>query len=239
MRIEVQHIVMGSLVNEQGDGVLSFTNGISDNANMLCSALAADACRSHASVCVLNLPTEETSILIHVQGDHVVFGGGTRTYTTRVVYECRHDVLSQCGGWFPLLPVLDKMRYYDHREFGTSADCWIEEDEMMPLTEHERHLLTLVEQGRGERKVMVKLTDADQLYAEKVLLSPHLASLLRVTAHLMAERNEYLSFAFSVDADSGIANLLTPYLHVIAHNDPVERWVAKEGDDITVDWITL
>lgn len=178
-------------------------------------------------------------MLIHVQGEHVVFGGGTRTYPTRVVYECRRDVLSKCGGWLPLLPVLDKMRYYDHYEYGVTAGYQVAEGKDMSLADDEQHLLTLVEQSRGAGKVMVRLAEADNRYANEVMLLPHLASLLKVAAHLMTERNEFVSLAFSVDADSGIANLLTPYLDVIAHNDPVERWYSKTENVIAEDWTTL
>ena len=234
-RMRIEHLVMGSLVNEPGDTTLSFTPGVSSGAEALCRMMAGDGPK-HASWYLLH-PAAGQHTIVHVQGSHTSFGGGVRDYATRVVYEFDSAALTAAGGYLPLLPSLDAMRRYEEKRYEASPEKMVKANTTGALSTVERQLLNDVAYSLARhRRLFIRVGEDELRVADDLRQSPRLRSLLGVFDHLPQQWRDWISMAFSVNSSSGDAQALLADIHVVVHHDPVEAWGDAARGACVIDW---
>ena len=237
--VRIEHLVMGSLVNEQGDTTLSYTPGVTSDAEALCRMMTGDG-PDHASFYLLHPAGMGQHVIVHVQGAHTSFGGGVRDYTTRVVYEFDTAALTAAGGYLPLLGSFDAMRHYEEKAYEAAAEKVVETIPPQKLSDAERRLLGYLAYSlTHHRRLFVRIGEEEKRVADDLRQSPRLRSLLRVFDHLPTPWRDWVSLGFSVECTSADLQALLPDIHVVVHHDPVEAWGDLAGDACVIDWTSL
>lgn len=242
MNIKIEQKTFGSLTTEMGDGVLSYTAGISNAADQLGGLFRMSSSGSlsdeYSSFYMLNNPANGIHTLLHVQGGHTAFKGQGRSYDTRCIYEIADAEMDSIDYLHsPLLGCLRQMRHYDRREFGVDSDVQIELDSQPPLNDVEQLLLDLLTYGIvHNRQLFVRLGAADVFYAEKLLTAPKLRVLLRVIDALPKAMRRYASLGYALNSESMGTRALADQLQLIAHVDDINLWGNAIRSGLILDW---
>jgi hypothetical protein len=234
--VEMQRLVAGSLTTEQGDTILTFTEGASGVAESLCGSMAQGNSGSHASLCAWVHPDTMLATILHVQGRHTVFSP-VRAYDTRAVYECTLDDLRLMGGYQSMVGALDGMRHYDRRQYGVPSHVRVSRVPALPLTDDEEMLLEALRDAIvDDYRLMVRLGDDECKYANDLLASDKLMSVLRVFDRLGDDMLPLASLAFAVEHSNAVMQVLWPYMRVVAHLDDIEQWGGEAAMACVMDW---
>jgi hypothetical protein len=233
--IRIEHKVMGSLTTEQGDTVLSYTPGVSPDADTLCAMTAEGVAEDHASW--LLLPRGNGACILHVQGAYTAFSGGLRSYATRVVYELSAADIDMAGGFVPVLPALHRMHPYEKRVPGTTPETVIPPVEPHDLSQEAAKLRLLMAYALvNHRRLFIRLGDDERQVGDEVRTSRRLTDLLAAVDSLPSPSRRRVGVAFSVEAtERGYRPLMT-MMTVVAHLDPVEAWGDASENAVLVDW---
>ena len=233
--IRIEHKVMGSLTTEQGDTVLSYTPGVSPDADTLCAMTAEGVAEGHASW--LLLPRGNGACILHVQGVYTVFSGGLRSYATRAVYELSAADIDKAGGLVPVLPALRQMHPYKIRVPGSTPETMIPQVESHDLSQDAAALRLLMAYALvNQRRLFIRLGDDERQVGDEIRTSRRLTDLLAAVDSLPSSSRHRVGVAFSLEAtEKGYRPLLT-MMTVVAHLDPVEAWGDASENAVLVDW---
>jgi len=238
--IHIAHKVMGSLTTEQGDTVLSYTRGVSQDAGSLCLLTGQGAPSGYASLYVLTHFRGGVLHIAHVQGNHTVFAGGVRNYATRAVYECTLGESDNVGGYLPILKSLDAMRHYDTPDYGASDVYHVEFAIPHALDADEQLLNAYIAYCLvHDVRLLIHLGADECLYADTVRQSPRLAILLRAIDHLPPLWRHRISLAWAVEYSCVAAVTLLHQLDIVAHTDDADHWTGADSKVLRIDWTGL
>lgn len=241
IRINVEHFVAGSPLNERGDGTLSYTAGVSPMAEQLAALFADKLPIDHALFFALVNPDTNLFTIMHAQGDYTRFEGQGRAYNTRIVYELTREAHATSGldrRLTPLVAALDKMRPYDTRVFGQPNDLTIDETiGSAPLSLDEQLLHdVLIHAVVNNLQLYIHLGESDKQTGDNVRKSPKLQALLHAIDALPQGIRGYVSLGFSLEAATPVSQTLADHLLVIAHHDDIDDWGDATRACIQVDW---
>jgi len=233
--VNIQHLAMGSLTTAQGDTTLSYTGGVSQVASDLCALTMGNAAADYASIYFIGIKDTRGLAIVHVQGNHVVMGGGARAYTTRVAYECSEACVGSAGGYLPILGALDRMKLYDKPQWGVDGNYTITLQGNTGLTDDETALLKKIEFClQNNCRLFVKLGDDEKRKADDLRQSAKLASMLKAVDHLPPTQRLEANVAFSTNAMACAA--LMPLMRIVAHHDSLDNWGSSADNSVVVDW---
>ena len=236
--IRIEHQVMGSLTTRPGDSVLSYTDGVSESAEALCTLADGVESTDHASLWVLSEPQEPVARFIHVQAQYTRFGG-VRAYNTRAVYECSHADVAEAGGYAHVLGMLDRMRPYEQPEYGVAAEreVPVEVGGLSDDCAQDAALLRscLLEGLATHCPVMIRLGADEMRYADDLRQSHRLLTLLQVIDELPQGWPSAVSVAFGVDSTSPFTQQFQHAFQVVAHFDDASLWDCPAGT-VVADW---
>lgn len=245
-QVSVEWMAMGALAHRQGDGLMACTPGVSDLAERLCSLMADGAPAGHASFYALRWPGVAWSTLLHVQGDHMRFGGGVRCYTTRVAYECNDSQLERAGGYAPLVAALNAMHVYEQANYHASntflvapapASAPSADEQLLGswlaycLAHRQRLWISL-----GKKKAIDTIDTIDTLVADEVRRSPKLLALLRMVDRLPLAWRQSLSMAYAVEGRCPGTRALLPQLQVVAYHGTADDFGDAAQGAFIIDW---
>lgn len=241
IRINVEHFVAGSPLDERGDGTLSYTAGISQMAEQLAALFVDKLPTSHALLFALVNPDTNLMTIMHAQGDYTRFEGQGRAYNTRIVYELTRETHATKGldrRLSPIIAALDKMHPYDSRVFGQPNELTIDETiGKAQLTPDEQTLHdVLVHAVVNNQQLFIRLGESDKLAGDNVRQSPKLQALLHAIDALPQGIRGYVSLGFSLIAETPVSQIMTDHLLVIAHHDDINNWGEAARAALQVDW---
>ena len=235
--VEIQHLAMGALTKAQGDTTLSYTDGVSSAAADLCALMAENAASDYASLYIIGNNATKGVTLLHVQGNHVVMGNGTRAYTTRVAYECGEACIENAGGYAPIVDALDRMRLYDKQVWGVDAKYSITPKHNNEPTPDETTLYESIKYClENGFRLFVKLGDDEMRKGDDVRHSFRLKAILNAIDRLAPSQRLEANLAFSTDAMA--AATLMPMIRIVAHHDSLSNWGQAASSAMTIDWTT-
>lgn len=242
-KIKIERAIYGSLDNVVGDGILSFSSGISRRANIFMRLFDSIAnkllSKKYASLLLFLNPDKETYSCAHIQGSHVEFPAEGRSYCTRCVYEFEAQHL-ETYGFFPIIQSLPRM---EHRQ-STDSDVCPDVEICQPkqsfgsLDENEKKLFHIINHAiLNGKQVFIHINSHPDDYSENhVFESSKLKNILNAFDCMPERLKNYLSLAFSTDAYvNKIVNQVVKPL-VIVHHDDISNWNTEEG--ITINWET-
>lgn len=233
--VEIQHLAMGALSTVQGDTTLSYTDGVSSAASDICALVADNAASDYASVYIIGSNATKGMTLLHVQGNHVVMGNGTRAYATRVAYECSEACIEDAGGYAPIIDVLDRMRLYNKQEWGVDANYTLTPKQQKDMTPEEATLFDAIRYCLENRcRLFVKLGDDEKMKADEVRHSRRLKTILNAIDRLQPDQRLEANLAFSTDAMA--AATLLPAMRIVAHHDSISNWGQAAENAMIMDW---
>lgn len=242
MTLNVEKKVFGSLTNEQGDGVLSYTSGISPAADNFGALLTGNAqaplSDKYASLIFLTNPDNALLTFLHVQGNYTVFPGMARAYDTRAVYEITHEnfMTQALGQYAAIVKGLDGMHSYDKREFGVSnlTDVTPSKVTLTPIEEKLR--LIIARCVMTNQQLFIRIGEDEDLYADNIRQSWRLEAILHAMDALPSSLRPYLSMAYSVDSKTTAIRTLADHILVMVHHDDISQWGTAQSRAMIIDW---
>ena len=243
MKITIDNKVYGSQTKVMGDGVLSYSKGISSAADSLGTLFSGQLPRDYASLIFLNNPDNGLHTVIHAQGAFTTFEEQGRSYDMRAIYEITDAEFRKMGSLHePLIAALDKLHRYEQTEYGASNQV-----EMGPTPDPSRGegSLTTDEQLLrrcivycvvNNRQLFIRLGNDENYYADQVRHSRKLHSLLRAIDSLPEDYRGFASMGFSVDSSTSGTRTLADHLLVIAHHDDISLWGNAKAQGVLLDW---
>lgn len=241
MKIIIDNKVYGSQATVMGDGVLSYSKGISSAADSLGALFSGQLPRDYASLFFLNNPDNGLHTVIHAQGAFTVFGEQGRAYDMRAVYEITDAEFRKMGSLhLPLIAALDKLHRYDTTEYGSSNLIDITPvPPVQPLSETQQLLRQcLVFCVVNNRQLFVRLGNDEDYRADQVRHSRKLHDLLVAIDSLPEAYRGFASMGFSVDSSTSGTRTLADHLLVIAHHDDISLWGNARSQGVLLDWTT-
>ena len=242
-KIKIERAIYGSLDNVAGDGLVSYSSGVTQRAvffkGLFDSSANKQLSKEYASLLLFLNPDQETYSCIHIQGSHVEFPADGRSYCTRCVYEFEAQQLEACG-FFPVIQSLPKM---EHRQFvdnDASPDVEIELSKRTfnNLDENGKNIFFIINHAiLNGQQIFIRIDTRSEEYLENnIFESPKLKTILDAFDSMPERLKKYLSLAFSTDARvNHLVNQVTNPL-VIVHHDDISNW--KTDDVLIVNWET-
>lgn len=229
MTLQVEYKVMGSLASTPGDTVLTYTPGVSAQADVLCSWLNRGAEEHTTAFYAFVHPENGLLTLAFTQGAAVRFGS-SRAYTTRSVFELTQEECMR-QGWLltPLVTALRTVQTEQHEEAATQADhhLMVQDYATERLTEEERRLSqTIAQCVRKDKRLFIRLGEDEH----------QLPTLLHAIDALPDDLRRQVSLGFNVSSRCAASRMLAPYLRVIAHRDDLSGWSPQHDRIVMEDW---
>lgn len=241
MKIVIDNKVYGSQAKVMGDGVLSYSKGISSAADSLGALFYGQLPRDYASLFFLNNPDNGLHTVIHAQGAFTTFEEQGRAYDMRAVYEITDAEFRKMGCLHqPLIAALDKLHRYDTTEYGSGNLIDITPvPPVQPLSETQQLLRQcLVFCVVNNRQLFLRLGNDEDYRADQVRHSRKLHDLLVAIDSLPEAYRGFASMGFSVDSSTSGTRTLADHLLVIAHHDDISLWGNARSQGVLLDWTT-
>ena len=244
MKITIDNKVYGSQAKVMGDGVLSYSKGISSAADSLGMLFSGQLPRDYASLIFLNNPDNGLHTVIHAQGAFTTFEEQGRAYDMRAIYEITDAEFRKMGSLHePLIAALDKLHRYEQTEYGASNQIEMPTPSPFPkegeLTADEQLLRRcIVYCVVNNRQLFIRLGNDENYYADEVRRSRKLHELLRAIDSLPEPYRGFASVGFSVDSSTSGTRALADHLLVIAHHDDISLWGNAKAQGVLLDWTT-
>ena len=241
MKIIIDNKVYGSQAKVMGDGVLSYSKGISSAADSLGALFSGQLPRDYASLFFLNNPDNGLHTVIHAQGAFTTFEEQGRAYDMRAVYEITDAEFRKMGSLHqPLIAALDKLHRYDTTEYGSGNLIDITPvPPVQPLSETQQLLRQcLVFCVVNNRQLFLRLGNDEDYRADQVRHSRKLHDLLVAIDSLPEAYRGFASMGFSVDSSTSGTRTLADHLLVIAHHDDISLWGNARSQGVLLDWTT-
>ena len=241
MKITIDNKVYGSQAKVMGDGVLSYSKGISSAADSFGTLFSGQLPHDYASLYFLNNPDNGLHTVIHAQGAFTTFEEQGRAYDMRAVYEITDAEFRKMGSLHqPLIAALDKLHRYDTTEYGSTNLIDITPvPHTEPLSAVQQLLhRCLVYCVVNNRQLFIRLGNDEDYHADQVRHSRKLKELLSAIDSLPEAYRGFASMGFSVDSSTSGTRTLADHLLVIAHHDDISLWGNAKSQGVLLDWTT-
>lgn len=240
MRITIENKVYGSQQTVMGDGVLSYSKGISPAADSFGTLFTGRLSPDYASLYFLNNPDNGLHTVIHVQGAFTQFKEQGRAYDMRAIYELSEsEFLRMENLHAPLIAALDKFHPYASVEYGSTSG--VEVDIPLPTALSENELLLrqcMIWCVVHNRQLFIRLGNDEDYRADQLRYSRKLQQLLHALDTLPKAYRGFASMGFSVDSTSNGTRTLADHLLIIAHHDDISLWGKARQEGVLIDWTT-
>lgn len=242
-KIKIERAIYGSLDDVVGDGILSYSSGISRRAEVFKSLFDSIAnkqlSKNYASLLLFLNTDQQTYTCAHIQGSHVEFPADGRSYCTRCIYEFEARHL-ETDGFFPIIQSLPKMEHRLETESKVSPDVDIrlKKQTFESLDENEIILFHIINHAilNGQQLFIHIHSSHDEYSENRVFESSKLKAILNVFDCMPGNLKKYLSLAFSTDVNVNqmTSQIVKPL--VIVHHDDISNWQIE--DAIAINWET-
>ena len=240
MKITIENKVYGSQQTVMGDGVLSYSKGISPAADSFGTLFTGRLSPDYASLYFLNNPDNGLHTVIHVQGAFTQFKEQGRAYDMRAIYELSEsEFLRMENLHAPLIAALDKFHPYASVEYGSTSG--VEVDFPLPTALSENELLLrqcMIWCVVHNRQLFIRLGNDEDYRADQLRYSSKLQQLLHALDTLPKAYRGFASMGFSVDSTSNGTRTLADHLLIIAHHDDISLWGKARQEGVLIDWTT-
>lgn len=240
MRITIENKVYGSQQTVMGDGVLSYSKGISPAADSFGTLFTGRLSPDYASLYFLNNPDNGLHTVIHVQGAFTQFKEQGRAYDMRAIYELSESEFHRMENLHaPLIAALDKFHPYASVEYGSTSG--VEVDLPLPTALSENELLLrqcMIWCVVHNRQLFIRLGNDEDYRADQLRYSRKLQQLLHALDTLPKAYRGFASMGFSVDSTSNGTRTLADHLLIIAHHDDISLWGKARQEGVLIDWTT-
>ena len=241
--IKVERAIYGSLDNVVGDGLVSYSSGVTKRADIFKGLFDSNAnkllSKDYASLLLFLNPDHETYSCVHIQGSHVEFPADGRSYCTRCIYEYKAQQLDSYG-FFPITLSLPKMEHRQDTDFNANpdVDLYLLKQSFDSLDKNGKNMYYIINHAiLNGQQIFIRIDTQSEDYLENhIFESPKLKTILNAFDSMPKRLKKYLSLAFSTDAHvNHLVNQVANPL-VIVHHDDISNW--KTDDGLIVNWET-